>query len=241
MPFYDFNFREWRRVTRIGRWIVRIHSLFILKKIFYFHGKGSLKILEIGPGKGYFADLCAGDKRVAYSAIEANKEQTDVLKKKNFDVTQSFVPPIEKAAESFDVVLLSHVLEHMNDCKTAISLIEDVYRVLKKSGIIVIVSPDFLSYKEDFFNVDYTHNYVTTVRRVRAMVEDGGFKTIHVNYCSGPLHGKILASISSYLVKFLFAAGIPYLFARNRFLDEKVYTMKVCLLRSLILIGRKAA
>ncbi len=43
-----------------------------------------------------------------------------------------------------------------------------------------IVVPDYLKERTFFWDVDYTHNFVTTERRVRQLLYDGGFEVEQV-------------------------------------------------------------
>jgi hypothetical protein len=40
------------------------------------------------------------------------------------------------------------------------------------------VVPDYLKEREFFWDIDYTHNFITTERRVRQLLHDGGFEMV---------------------------------------------------------------
>ena len=42
--------------------------------------------------------------------------------------------------------------------------------------MLFVVVPDYLKERGFFWDVDYTHNFVTTERRVRQLLYDGGFQ-----------------------------------------------------------------
>src|SRR4029079_9015061 len=48
-------------------------------------------------------------------------------------------------------------------------------RVLRPGGTCFVVVPDYLKERTFFWDVDYTHNFVTTERRVTQLFYDGGF------------------------------------------------------------------
>ncbi len=48
--------------------------------------------------------------------------------------------------------------------------------MLRPGGVLFVVVPDYLKERGFFWDVDYTHNFVTTERRVRQLLYDGGFQ-----------------------------------------------------------------
>lgn len=104
------------------------------------------KALEIGCAEGYYT------KKI--SEITSNLTATDISKKflekaKNYNphkTCQYMCCPVERlpfSDNSFDKVLMSEVIEHLFDWRHGI---EEVYRVLKPGGIVVISTPNKLSY-----------------------------------------------------------------------------------------------
>ena len=51
----------------------------------------------------------------------------------------------------------------------------DALRLLKPGGVFFVVVPDYLKERTFFWDVDYTHNFVTTERRMKQLFNDGGF------------------------------------------------------------------
>ena len=49
-------------------------------------------------------------------------------------------------------------------------------RALRRGGVLFIVVPDYLKERAFFWDIDYTHNFVTTERRVRQLLYDGGLE-----------------------------------------------------------------
>ena len=46
--------------------------------------------------------------------------------------------------------------------------------------MLVVVVPDYLKERTFFWDVDYTHNFITTERRVRQLLYDSGFTVLQV-------------------------------------------------------------
>ena len=132
-------------------------------------------MLEIGPGHGSLAVKAAADGW-RYRAIEASPALAAALRAKGLEVIESWAPPILADDESTDVVYADQVLEHMSGIDAARELTAESLRVLRSGGVFFVVVPDYLKEKTFFWDVDYTHNFVTTERRVRQLLYDGGFE-----------------------------------------------------------------
>jgi SAM-dependent methyltransferase len=131
-------------------------------------------MLEIGPGHGTLAQqaVAAGYR---YRCIEASPILAEYLRKKGFEVTEAFTPPIPGDDRSADVVYADQVLEHMSGIDGARAFVADAKRILRPGGVFFVVVPDYLKERTFFWDVDYTHNFVTTERRVKQLLYDGGF------------------------------------------------------------------
>ena len=81
---------------------------------------------------------------------------------------------------SADVIYADQVLEHMSGIDAARAFTAEALRSLKPGGVFFVVVPDYLKERTFFWDVDYTHNFVTTERRVRQLFNDTGFEILHV-------------------------------------------------------------
>jgi SAM-dependent methyltransferase len=131
-------------------------------------------MLEIGPGKGSLA-LAAVEAGWRYRAMEASPILINELRSKGLDVIEGWAPPIQAGDASCDVVYADQVLEHMSGIDAARAFVAESLRVLRPGGVLFVVVPDYLKERGFFWDVDYTHNFVTTERRVRQLLYDGGF------------------------------------------------------------------
>jgi hypothetical protein len=94
-----------------------------------------------------------------------------------------------------------------------------------------------LNWGNDFYHCDFSHNYVTTQRRLTQLLTNGGFAQVKSLYVSGPFEGG-LAILFSLIVRWLpFRSGHAW-FPRNRFF-AKLYSLKLGLLRKVVVIGHK--
>ena len=131
-------------------------------------------MLEIGPGKGSLA-LAAVDAGWRYRAIEASPILIAELRGQGLEVIEGWAPPMRTGDATCDVVYADQVLEHMSGIDAAREFVAEALRVLRPGGILFVVVPDYLKERTFFWDVDYTHNFVTTERRVKQLLYDGGF------------------------------------------------------------------
>jgi SAM-dependent methyltransferase len=163
------------------------------------------KFLDIGAGYGFFsrAALRCGFQ---VTAIEPTKECRDVFRLMCGAeplpgmLTSNFV---RANRESFDVVLMSQVLEHITDLETTLGYLRDL---LAPGGIITIAVPHFGSWlsrlqgKGDMFIGPPEHVNLFSKTGLRALFERHGFACCDIHTISRINIGRVRKRI-----------GIPFL------------------------------
>ena len=140
--------------------------------------------IEIGPGLGHFAMECI-NRKISYIGFEPSKILQKKLQQKNINVIDAFVPPIPLKDKSCDLVYASMILEHFPSYIEASNFALEVARVLKDGGCVCLVVPNYIVSKEFFFEMDYTHSFITTKRRVTNLLRDADIKVIDVQHVIG--------------------------------------------------------
>jgi SAM-dependent methyltransferase len=159
MGFYDhFHASQRASLTSVGRKLVDAQNKYYLRLVRKYCQTKAPAILEIGCGRGYFAECCR-DEGLTYSAIEANRQMAADLAGRGFTVHNAFAPPLI-VPEKVDVVFMDQVFEHMNGRDQAVEMLRECRGQLTHGGIIVISSPDVFTWKHDFY-ADYTHSLPT--------------------------------------------------------------------------------
>jgi 2-polyprenyl-3-methyl-5-hydroxy-6-metoxy-1,4-benzoquinol methylase len=103
------------------------------------------KILDIGAGTGDFL-LTAKNDDWETVGVEPSDRAKEIAKKKGI----SFVEQIsELENHSFDVITMWHVLEHVPDLQLQI---QELKRLLKPTGTLIIAVPNFKSYDAKYYN-----------------------------------------------------------------------------------------
>lgn len=231
--FYK-SFSE-KKLTGYGsgrRHRIEQHRLALLQR--YKAAPGDM--VEVGPGHGTLAEqaVAAGWR---YTAIEASKILIEVLRGKGLAVIESWAPPIPVPDGSVDVVYADQVLEHMNGIEQAREFTAEALRVLRPGGVLFVVVPDYLKERTFFWDVDYTHNFVTTERRVRQLFNDGGLEVQHVERAIGLATGlgRDALAAAALLVNI---PGVDAL-SRHTGTTELVFKIRKNLFETLTFVARK--
>jgi SAM-dependent methyltransferase len=195
-------------------------------------------MLEIGPGHGSLA-MAAVAAGWRYRAMEASPVLIELLRRKGLEVTPGWAPPVAAPDASCDVVYADQVLEHMPGIDAARELVSEALRVLRPGGVFFVVVPDYLKERGFFWDVDYTHNFVTTERRVRQLLYDGGFEIAQVVRSIGAATGvrrDLLAAASLF-------TNVPGLDTLSRYTgtEDLLFRVRKNLFETLEFVARKPA
>tara|TARA_B100001964_G_scaffold244266_1_gene325042 strand:+ start:1826 stop:2491 length:666 start_codon:yes stop_codon:yes gene_type:complete len=113
-----------------------------VKQKFFLSFNRDYKILELGCGIGRNARFVKKYfQEIEYHGIDIlQKDKVDTfIKFKNINLDENRLP---YNTEYFDVIIFTHVLEHLND---PLSLGDEINRVLKNNGRIYVEAPNWTS------------------------------------------------------------------------------------------------
>jgi SAM-dependent methyltransferase len=194
------------------------------------------RMIEIGPGHGTLGELAVA-AGWDYTAIEPSDLLIDVLQRKGLRVVKAFTPPIPGDDASVEVVYADQVMEHMPGIDAARAFTADALRLLTPGGVFFVVVPDYLKERTFFWDVDYTHNFVTTERRMRQLFNDGGFIVEHVTRSIGAATGlrrDVLAAASVF-------ANVPGIDTLSRWTgtEDLLFKVRKNLFETLTFVARK--
>jgi len=143
------------------------------------------KLLEIGSGFGY---LLAEFKKDGWDVfgVEPDRFACRYAKERlEVDCTSDLVENARIPDESYDVIVMNHVIEHLDD---PMATLREINRVLKPSGYLVLETPRYdtlmfrlLGRRERSINC-IGHIYFFTTQTLKNLYEAAGFRTLQVDY-----------------------------------------------------------
>lgn len=126
-----------------GRWLVPLVPSFKAKadtKMRHLHkppANGG-RLLDVGFGNGGFLKL-ATEMGWQAEGIDFDPKAVALAKSRGLNVRCASAADLSAQHEQFDIITLSHVIEHVPD---PIALLEDLYRLLKPGGILWLETPN---------------------------------------------------------------------------------------------------
>lgn len=142
------------------------------------------RVLDIGCGEGVFLDLM---RNLGWETmgVEIGEESSRIAREKGLTVITGdlFSRDIENRA--FDAVVMSHVLEHLDD---PVASLERVRDLLKPRGLLMLSLPNYRCLEAKLFKEDWycwmlpPHLYHFDVRSVRMALEKAELTVDRVSY-----------------------------------------------------------
>jgi 2-polyprenyl-3-methyl-5-hydroxy-6-metoxy-1,4-benzoquinol methylase len=186
----DIQYQEYSKNRLAGKHGV-ISSFFLVAP--YLSGK---RVLDIGCSDGLYLKLMSASEESI--GIEQIPELAEAARSKGLKIVCSGMLEALSAipSRSFEVVFLSHVLEHV---EAPIMALKEINRVLVENGVLVLGLPTENNIFRKMFNLDYfdgTHLYAFTVKNSKKLLAHTGFRAKYVFYdlpkCTGSLGRLIL-------------------------------------------------
>lgn len=226
-----------RKPSPFGEHLVRRWHLKMINKVSDFARTdwSGIKCAEYGPGHGYFAGIVKS-LGCDYRFIDNSDLVIDAMTEKGFQ-------QVERGMESFDVIWLSHVLEHSTDWIAARQMLQDSALLARSGGMVVVIAPDFLNWGKRFFDTDATHGYPTTLRTVAQLMNDVGIDVVCARYHRGGYFTLLPRTVCALLSIIPVSVGRLFL-ARGRLKsdDHPFYSWKAVLgWRQILVVGRVTA
>ena len=141
---------------------------------------GGGALLDIGCGNGRFLMLA---QEMGWNAegIDFDSKAVETALERGLVVRQGGIEILSKEQEKYDVITLSHVIEHVPD---PLNLLRSIYRLLKPGGSLWLETPNLASlghqrFRENWRDLDPPrHLILFTPDSLRLALEQAGFKVI---------------------------------------------------------------
>ena len=167
-------------------------------------------ILDIGCGEGRFLELCDYNHSLG---CDHSHKSLKICHDKGYNVVHVKLPYMNRIKTNFaGSVHLSHVIEHFTP-NDALKLLQEIHRVLKPGGTLIIRTPLLTS---GFYN-DFTHvkpynpqaikRYLCGGKQLSGIAISDNYTVVAVKYRRGVLwHSE--NKISKLIASLLYKAGI---------------------------------
>lgn len=146
------------------------------------------RVLDIGASTGTFIQLF---KKRGWETLGVEPSISgEVARKKEIKILRTTFEAAELPKNYFDVIILNHTLEHLED---PVAVLEKVMTVLKKSGIVFVDVPNFGGLSSGLFGrywrflTPEEHFFHFTKESLGKVMKKAGFKVIHQESRSGLL------------------------------------------------------
>lgn len=147
-----------------------------------------LKIFEVGAGNGsnlreFSESACADGIKVECYGLEFNKKFVEYGRKTGIELTDEYLCSyVDNCNKTFDVIVLSHVLEHFTDISGQLNLLS---RICTADSLVYIGVPGVLDLKNKFvYDCDFAkylthaHNFNFSLASLKFIMELYGYKFI---------------------------------------------------------------
>ena len=158
------------------------------------------KVLDVGCGDGLFLHYLMELGYETYG-VEISKKASIQARKQGLNVFNGNLTEAKFPNNYFDIVRLSHVLEHMPHPS---EIFQEGHRILHSQGVLVVSIPNYCSlysriFKKNWFGLQIPfHLYQFSIRTVSQLLQKSGFKIANIRYYSV---GTFLGSIENLLTK----------------------------------------
>ena len=162
------------RVDRTFRYLPRIN-------------KENNKLLDIGCGNGAFINFAS---KIGWNAIGIDFDQSAVINctQQGMKVHLGGIEMFESKKKIFDVITISHVIEHLHNPKKMLQICNNL---LVEGGMLWIETPNIDSFGHRKFGNTWRglepprHLSIFNFRSLRDTLEKCGFSNICFHYCPG--------------------------------------------------------
>lgn len=197
-------------MNRLGVFSVSQKSKIILRG----HASSEqVSVLDFGCGSGVFLSSLS-DKKFKKAGLEINPEGQAICRSKGIKVYGGEISQVEFGREKFDVVMMWHVLEHLDNPS---SVLRAILKILVKDGKLIIQTPNtdglgFRMGRKNWFHIDSPRHLVLyNAQSMGTLAEESGFKLIKTvnEYYDYPLD--LFWSVREHKLKFIVRLFYPLL------------------------------
>lgn len=185
---YGYPNRDGRSSNPLMRLAAAVCVRFTAKEVLPYRGNG--RILDIGCGAGgYLYRL----QQWGWETYGVEPSQTGALQaqKLGLAVRQGMLEEAGFAANFFDVVRMSNVLEHLPDPKHTLG---EIQRILKPDGLVYLTVPNtsslvFRLFRENWYALETPRHVISySPKTLQVLAQATGFEVVRQDFTAGPFN-----------------------------------------------------
>jgi 2-polyprenyl-3-methyl-5-hydroxy-6-metoxy-1,4-benzoquinol methylase len=162
-------------------------------------GDGQPKVLDIGCATGVMLSFLR-DRGWQTTGVEISPSAEYARNERGLNVHRQTLNDCNFPPESFDLVLASHVVEHLNDPR---ALFAEVFRIMRPGAYLILITPNIAGFQARLLgsrwrSAIFDHLYLFSKRTITAMLRKQGFITEGIYTWGG-----IAAGLAPAPIKFL--------------------------------------
>jgi 2-polyprenyl-3-methyl-5-hydroxy-6-metoxy-1,4-benzoquinol methylase len=143
-------------------------------------------VLDVGCATGTLLAFLR-DRRWNVKGVEISPAAEYARNVRQLDVQNIPLEEISFPACSFDIVLASHLIEHLND---PFSFLKEVHRILKENVLIFITTPNISGLQAHLYggrwrSAIFDHLYLFSARTMKKILKKAGFKVERMSTWGG--------------------------------------------------------
>lgn len=141
--------------------------------------KEDIKLLDLGCGRG---DMLRAFKNLGLNVFGADLSKESVKLNKPIKITQLDIEKdrIPKVfINQFDIVFSKSLIEHLRE---PMKFFINAKKILKKNGILIVMTPSWVHHKFGPFYLDFTHVTPFTLQSLRDIAVLNNLQVIKVDY-----------------------------------------------------------
>ena len=142
--------------------------------------KSGACLLDVGFGNGAFLEI-AKSAGWTVAGVDPDSISVESAMNRGLDVRHGGIEAYADMPESFDVVTMSHVIEHVHDPYTTLQL---SYRLLKPGGFLWLSTPNIRSYGHEYYGRNWRglepprHLVLFNWPAMVKLIQKAGFRSI---------------------------------------------------------------
>jgi len=200
-------------------------GFFKLEKTLMLRAGSKPSVLDIGCATGALLSFLEG-RGWRVTGVEISPSFEYARNERKLDVRNLPLEENKFSGGSFDVVLASHLIEHLN---APFPFLTEVNRILKDDGALFITTPNISGFQARLFkgrwrSAIFDHLYLFSKRTLRKILKKAGFKTQRIRTWGGIAAGlapPLIKKSADFLAKFFNIGDVMVVSAKKTDLSIK--------------------